>query len=82
MTDTSFEKYQLAGLDDRQRGFNREVHLDKENNSYRAALYYEKMRVTGEAGLLRVSRMLKKVSSKRRGVNPLQHREQRVPKKR
>ena len=49
MTDTSFEKYQLAGLDDRQRGFNREVHLDKENNSYRAALSYEKMRVTGEA---------------------------------
>lgn len=48
MTDTPCETYQLAGMDDRQRGFNRVVQLECQNSSYRAAFYYEKTWVRGE----------------------------------
>ena len=48
MTDTACETHQLAGMDDRQRGFNRVVQLDCQNNSYRAAFYYEKTWVRSE----------------------------------
>ncbi len=49
MSDTPFEKHQLAGVDDRERGFNRVVHVDCQNDSYRAAFYYEKTWVRGES---------------------------------
>lgn len=49
MTDQSCEKYQLAGVDNRERGFNRTVELRRDSNAYRATLYYEKIQVRGEA---------------------------------
>lgn len=40
------DKYQLAGLDDRERGFNRPVELEPAGEGYRAVLRYETVRVT------------------------------------
>lgn len=41
MPNEVIEKHQLAGLDDRDRGFNRLVELDRCEEGYRAALRYE-----------------------------------------
>lgn len=43
------EKYQLAGLDERQRGFSRPVDLQQEGGWYRATLQYETVVVSGES---------------------------------
>lgn len=40
-----FDRHQLAGLDDRQRGFNRPVELERAGDGYRATLRYESVRV-------------------------------------
>ncbi|MBI4401834.1 MAG: hypothetical protein HY581_09410 [Nitrospirae bacterium] len=41
MPNEVIEKHQLAGLDERERGFNRLVELDRCEGGYRAALRYE-----------------------------------------
>jgi hypothetical protein len=41
-----FDKHQLAGLDDRERGFSRPVEFERAGVSYRAILRYEMLRVT------------------------------------
>jgi hypothetical protein len=41
-----FDKHQLAGLDDRERGFSRPVEFERAGESYRAILRYETVRVT------------------------------------
>lgn len=35
------EKHQLAGVDERERGFNRPVEIDRVEDGYRASLRYE-----------------------------------------
>ncbi|MBH0191582.1 MAG: hypothetical protein HP492_07445 [Nitrospira sp.] len=42
------DKHQLAGLDDRVRGFSRPVEFERAGESYRALLRYEKVRVVTE----------------------------------
>lgn len=42
------DKHQLAGLDDRERGFNRPVELERAGDSYRAVLRYETVHVATE----------------------------------
>lgn len=39
--------YQIAGLDDRERGFNRQARVTKEGETYQAILRYESLRLTG-----------------------------------
>ncbi len=52
------DRYQLAGLDDRQRGFSRPIEFEQEGEQYRARLRYESTQVvttpspTEEAALL------------------------------
>ncbi len=46
MGHTDFDKHQLAGLDDRERGFSRPVEFERTGESYRAILRYEAVRVT------------------------------------
>ena len=41
-----FDKHQLAGLDDRERGFSRPVEFERTGENYRAILRYETVRVT------------------------------------
>ena len=48
MADLARETYQLAGVDDRERGFNRTVELHRDDNMYRATFHYEKVQVRGE----------------------------------
>jgi hypothetical protein len=43
-----FDKHQLAGLDDRQRGFSRPVEFERTGDWYRALLRYETVRVATE----------------------------------
>jgi hypothetical protein len=45
----SLDKYLLAGLDDRERGFSRPVALEQTSHLYRAILQYESIRVATEA---------------------------------
>ena len=58
------DKHQVAGLDDRQRGFSRPVELEREGQGYRAILRYETVRVctepqvTQDAALLTLIRTL------------------------
>lgn len=40
------DKHQLAGLDDRERGFSRPVEFEQDGQGYRAILRYETLRVT------------------------------------
>ena len=44
------EKYQLAGVDERERGFSRPVDLQQVGALYRAALRYERVEIAGESG--------------------------------
>lgn len=43
------DKHQLAGLDDRERGFSRPVEFEPVGEGYRAILRYEALRITTEA---------------------------------
>ncbi len=49
MDGRGFDKHQLAGLDDRERGFSRPVEFEKAEEGYRAILRYETLRITTEA---------------------------------
>jgi hypothetical protein len=42
------EKHQLAGLDARERGFSREVELERVGTAYRAVLRYETAQITSD----------------------------------
>ena len=42
------DKHQLAGLDERERGFSRPIELERAGKSYRAVLRYEAVRVATE----------------------------------
>ena len=44
------ERYQVAGIDERERGFSRPVDLQQEGVLYRATLRYEKVEIAGESG--------------------------------
>lgn len=48
MAQGKLERHQLAGLDDRERGFSRPVEFQWEEAGYRAVLRYEALRVTTE----------------------------------
>lgn len=45
MGQAGFDKHQLAGLDNRERGFSRPVELQGEGDGYRAILRYEDVRM-------------------------------------
>lgn len=46
MDGGGLDKHQLAGLDDRERGFSRPVEFERAGEGYRALLRYETVRVT------------------------------------
>lgn len=48
MSGAGCDKHQLAGLDDRVRGFSRPVEFERVGESYRALLRYETVRVATE----------------------------------
>ncbi len=48
MGRTGFDKHQLAGLDNRERGFSRPVEFERAGEGYRALVRYEAVRVTTE----------------------------------
>ena len=48
MPDGAIETHQLAGLDARERGFNRPVECEAMSAGFRAVLRYESERVTAE----------------------------------
>ncbi len=45
MSDQTLEKHQLAGFDERERGFNRPIVFEQANGGYQAILRYETTRV-------------------------------------
>ena len=48
MTGDPVEKHQLAGFDDRTRGFNRVVEVRQVEQAYRAVLNYEAQHITAD----------------------------------
>ncbi|MBM4126509.1 MAG: hypothetical protein FJ247_04040 [Nitrospira sp.] len=46
MAESELDKHQLAGFDDRERGFSRPVEFERAGDHYRAMLRYESIRVT------------------------------------
>lgn len=48
MAQAGFDKHQLAGLDNRERGFSRPVEFEQAGEGYRAVLRYEAVRVATE----------------------------------
>lgn len=46
MAEAGPDRHQLAGLDHRERGFNRPVELERAEKGYRAVLRYESLVVT------------------------------------
>ena len=46
MAKSELDKHQLAGFDDRERGFSRPVEFERAGDHYRAILRYETVRVT------------------------------------
>ncbi|OQW34718.1 MAG: hypothetical protein A4E19_17515 [Nitrospira sp. SG-bin1] len=46
--DGGFDKHQLAGSDDRERGFSRPVEFERAEDGYRAILRYETVRIVTE----------------------------------
>lgn len=46
MGQESLDTHQLAGLDDRERGFSRLVSFERAGDQYRAMLRYETVRIT------------------------------------
>ena len=49
MDGRGLDKHQLAGLDDRERGFSRPVEFERAGEGFRAILRYETVRITTEA---------------------------------
>ena len=49
MDGGGLDKHQLAGLDNRERGFSRPVEFERVGEGYRAVLRYETVRVATEA---------------------------------
>jgi len=49
MGQAGFDKHQLAGLDNRERGFSRPVEFEWDGEGYRAILRYETLRAMTEA---------------------------------
>lgn len=45
MRDDIVEKHQVAGLDEKERGFNRQIDVERTDGRYRAILRYEQTRV-------------------------------------
>jgi hypothetical protein len=45
MAEAGPDRHQLAGLDSKERGFNRPVELERVGEGYRAILRYESLRV-------------------------------------
>ncbi len=64
MAQHDLDRYQLAGLDPRERGFSRPVHCDQTGEQFRAVLRYESDRVatgtfpTPDMALLNLIQML------------------------
>jgi hypothetical protein len=50
MAQDVIEKHQIAGLDERERGFNRPVIVSAREHCYRVMLQYERTMVIGESG--------------------------------
>ena len=48
MSQVGLDKHQLAGSDNRERGFSRPVEFERAGEGYRAILRYETVRVTTE----------------------------------
>ena len=48
MNGGALDKHQLAGLDNKERGFSRPVEFERVEEGYRAILRYETVRVTTE----------------------------------
>lgn len=48
MAEAGLDRHQLAGLDSKERGFNRPVELERVGEGYRAILRYESLRVATE----------------------------------
>lgn len=48
MADERYDKHQLAGLDERERGFSRPIEFERMGETYRAILRYESTRVSTE----------------------------------
>lgn len=48
MGQLGLDKYQLAGLDNRERGFSRPIEFESVGEGYRAVLRYEEVRLTTE----------------------------------
>ncbi len=46
MGQEPFDRHQLAGLDDRERGFSRPVEFERAGDHYRAILRYETVRLS------------------------------------
>jgi hypothetical protein len=46
MAQERYDKHQLAGLDDRERGFSRPVQFEASEDGYRAILRYETTRIS------------------------------------
>ncbi len=46
MAQVGLDRHQLAGLDERERGFSRPVEFEREGDGYRAVLRYEAVRIT------------------------------------
>ena len=46
MAESDLDKHQLAGFDDRERGFSRPVEFELAGDHYRAILRYETVRIT------------------------------------
>jgi hypothetical protein len=49
MGEGPIDKYQMAGADERERGFNRPVGVQFDGRAYRATLQYERTSLTGES---------------------------------
>lgn len=50
MPDEPVEKYEVAGVDDRERGFNRQVLIHRESQKFLATLRYETVHISSELG--------------------------------
>lgn len=48
MDQSGLDKHQLAGLDNKERGFSRPIEFERPGEGYRAVLRYETVRVTTE----------------------------------
>jgi hypothetical protein len=49
MSPEGIEKHLLSGLDQRQRGFSRQIEIEPEEAGYRASLQYEQLLVRSES---------------------------------